>query len=104
HLKDSIKEIKNNANLRLLSLGTIFGDSFGRTAYDFQAAVYNALWPLWAVGFAKALAEWIAIPATYFSGKVIDKIGNLKVMLLSDFYGWFSTFIAVLIPTKISPA
>lgn len=104
HLKESLEMLKKNSTLRLLSIGTIFGDSFGRTAYDFQAAVYNAIWPLWAVGFAKALSEWVAIPGTYFSGKVIDKVGKFKVMLISDLYGWFSTFIAVLIPTKMSPA
>lgn len=104
HLKEAFYEVKNNYNLRLLSLSTIFGDSFGRTASDFQSAVFSVFWPLWAVGFAKALIEWIAIPGTYFSGKIIDKLGPFKVMLISNLYASFSNLIAVLIPTKLSPA
>lgn len=104
HLKEAFSDIKNNYNLRLLSLSEIFGSSLGRTAFDFQSAVYSVFWPLWAVGFAKALGEWIAAPATYFSGKIIDKFGSYKVMLFSSFYAWFANFIAVLLPTRATPA
>lgn len=103
HLKEAFIEIKNNSNLRLLSLSEILGATFGPTASQFHPAVYNNFWPLWAVGIASALSEWIAMPGTYFSGKIIEKLGAYKVMLLSSFYAWFANFIAVLIPSKITP-
>lgn len=103
HLKDAMLAVKNNRNLRLLSLSRILGLTFGPAAYQFQSAVYNSFWPLWAVGFARALGEWIAIPGTYFSGKIIERFGAFKVMLVSNIYGWLVNVIAVIIPTKVTP-
>lgn len=103
HLKEAIIEIKNNANLRLLSISEILGSAFGPTASQFHPAVNSIFWPLWAVGLASALAEWIAIPGTYFSGKIIERFGAYRVMLFSSFYAWFANFIATIIPTKVTP-
>lgn len=104
HLKEAIIEVKNNTNLRILSANRILGSALGETASQFQPVVYQVFWPLWAVGLARAVAEWVAIPGTYFSGRLINKIGSYKVLILSNFYSWFSNFIAVLIPSKFTPA
>lgn len=103
HMKEALSAIIHRPTLRLLSISDILGNSVGPTAFQFQSAVYNAFWPLWAVGIGRAIAEWIAAPTSYFSGKIIDKLGGLKVMLISDVYAWLANVVAVVFPSVVSP-
>jgi MFS family permease len=103
HLKEALLEMKKNDNLRLLSFSEILSNGFGPITAQFQTVLYNFFWPLWAVGIITAVSEWITIPGTFFSGKVIEKIGAYNIMVLNTFYSILANSIAVVIPTKISP-
>lgn len=103
HLKEAFRAIKNNKNLRLLSLRSIFGEAFAPTAYQFQSAVFVIFWPLWAVGIVRALTEWLAIPATFYSGKIIDRLGIYKTMFINSIYSWFANIISVIFPSIFTP-
>lgn len=82
HLKQAIEEIKVNMNLRNLSLSEIFGGG-GLAAYEYQAAVFAAVWPSWAIGIARAMQEGSVIPSFWYAGRIIDKLGYMKVLLVS---------------------
>lgn len=102
HLKDAIVEIKNNSNLRYLSLAEILGGG-GLAAYEFQAAVYAAVWPTWAIGIARAIQEGGVTPSFWFAGKIIDKLGYVKVLATSWITSSLGNVIAALSHSILSP-
>lgn len=102
HLKESILEIKNNLNLRFLSLSNIFLGA-GSAAYEFQSAVFSTVWPLWAVGIARAVQEVGAIPGYYLADKVINRLGMVRVVMLQSGVSWVGNVLAALLQSFISP-
>lgn len=102
HLKDSFKEIKGNINLRYLSLASIFGGA-GSAAYEFHAAVFSAVWPLWAIGIARALQELTCTVSYYFSDKIIKKFGALNTSIFQTIFSWLGSVVAVIVRSIASP-
>lgn len=103
HLSDAIKLFIKNKKLRLISIASILGSSIGEASFQFQSAFYNLLWPLWAIGLAKFLSYIGATISFYFSGKLINKFKEIKIILAGNLYTRFINIFAVLIPTKLSP-
>lgn len=103
HLKDAIQLFKTNKKLRMISLAGILGSSVGEATFQLQAAFYNTLWPLWAIGFAKMLSYLGATASFFFSGRIINKISKIKIILIGNFYSRIINSIAVLFPTTFSP-
>lgn len=102
-LREGFSAFFHNVNLRLLSITSILDYGFGETAYQFQAAFYNTLLPIWAVGVAKTLSNVGASIGFWLSGKVISKLGNFNTLFLGTLYSKTINFIALLFPTKLSP-
>lgn len=102
HLKEAIQEIKGNINLRDLSLSEMLGGG-GLAAYEYQAAVYAAVWPTWAIGIARAIQEGGVIPSFYFAGKIIDKLGIVKVLAISWITSTLGNILAALSHSVLSP-
>jgi MFS family permease len=103
HLKEAILEFKNNINLRLLSLSSILGSGPGLSAAEFHAAVIGSVWPLWAIGIAKAIQEWLVIPGFYFSGWVNKRFGAMNIVLFGSIQSWLGNIIAAVYPSVLSP-
>ncbi len=102
HLKDAVQEIRGNINLRYLSLSEMLGGS-GLAAYEYQAAVYAAVWPTWAIGVARAIQEGGVIPGFYFAGKIIDRLGLFKVVSISWITSVLGNILAGLAKSVFSP-
>ncbi len=102
HLKESFAEVKGNINLRYLSMASIFGGA-GSAAYEFHAAVFSAVWPLWAIGIARAMQELTCTISYYFSDKVIKKLGALNTSIFQTVFSWFGSILAVIARSFISP-
>jgi MFS family permease len=102
-LKEGLGTFFHNANLRLLSITDIIDYGLGETSYQFQAAFYNTLLPIWAVGFAKSLSNIGAAIGFHFSGKVINKFKAVPVLFFGELYSKVSSFTALLLPTIFSP-
>jgi len=103
HLKDACKNFLDNKKLRLLSVSSILGYGFGEAGYQFQAAFYNTLWPVWATGIAKTLSNIGASVSFWISGKVIRKFGGLKILLIDNAYNRIINTLAAAFPTIFSP-
>jgi len=103
HLKEAISEFKNNKRLRLLSLSSALTYGVGESLYQFQAAFYNTLWPLWAVGIAKAISNITAFFSFRYSGKMIKKYSATKLMFVSNIYNRIINMMATLFPNIFSP-
>lgn len=102
HLKEAFLEIRGNLNLRYMSLAQIFGGG-GSAAYEFQAAVYAAVWPTWAIGLARAVQEGGVVPSFWFAGKIIDKLGIVKVLAISWIISTLGNILAALTHSILSP-
>ncbi len=102
-LKEAISLFVHNPKLRLLNVTSILSFGVGETAYQFQAAFYNLLLPIWAVGVTKALSNVFAFIGYQFSGKIISKYKATNVLLFGEIYGRVVNFIALLFPIPLSP-
>ena len=103
HLKEAFFGFMHNPKLRLLSLSSILGYGFGEVSYQFQSAIYNLVWPAWAIPIAKIFSNIGATISFHFSGKTIKKFGELKMLLAGSIYGRIITTIAVIYPTVLTP-
>lgn len=102
HLREAVLEIKQNLNLRYLSLSQILGGG-GLAAYEYQAAVYAAVWPTWAVGVARAIQEGAVVPSFWYAGKVIDRLGVVKTLAASWITSTLGNVLAALAQSVFSP-
>jgi len=103
HMKEAFGLFMANRKLRLVSFGSMLSGAVGEASFQFQAAFYNTLWPLWAIGLAKLLSYLGATFSFLFSGKLINRLKEIKVLLLGNVYSRLINTISVLIPTKLSP-
>lgn len=86
HLRGSINSFLRNPKLRLLSIADILGFAFGEASFQFRSAFVKSVWPLWAVGIPQMLSNILAALGFSFSGKVINRFGLTKVLLIGNIY------------------
>ena len=103
HMKEALLLFKTNKKLRLESLAGMITSSVGEATFQMQAAFYQTLWPLWAIGFAKMASYVGAMISYYFSGPLIDKYKEIKTILIGNYYSRIASSIAFLFPTQASP-
>lgn len=103
HLKEAVLNFFKNKKLRLLSISSILTYGIGEASFHFQAAFYNTLWPVWAIGIAKTLSYTGGFLSFRFSGKIIRRYGAIQALIASYLYNRIANVIAVLFPTIISP-
>lgn len=103
HLSEAIAQFIHNRKLRLLSLSSVMGFAFGEAGYQFQAAFYATLWPVWAIGIAKTLSNMGAAFSFHVSGKIIKRFGGLKLLIVDNLYNRVVNITATLFPTMFSP-
>src|SRR4030042_4296112 len=95
HAKEALFYFWSNRKLRSLSLASIIGYSFGETGFQFAPAFINSLWPLWAVGLARMLANSGAAFSYYFSGKLIRKFNEKNLLIFGALYSRIVSIVAL---------
>ena len=103
HLKESIMLFFRNKKLRVLSLSSILGYSTGEASYQFQAAFFNTLWPLWAVGIARTISSIAAASSFYSAGKIINKFKEIPLLIFGNLFGRFLNLGALFFVSIVSP-
>lgn len=103
HLKESIKHFLKNKKLRMLSLSSILGYSTGEASYQFQAAFFNTLWPVWAVGLARTISSASAALSFYSAGQTINKFKEIPLLIFGNLFGRFLNLIALFFVSILSP-
>jgi len=103
HTKEALKHFVKNKKLRLLSIASIIGYSLGESSHQFRSAFINMVWPLWAVGIAGALSNIGAALSFYFSGKIIKKFKELKILIFRSIFGPLINIISLIFATVLSP-
>jgi MFS family permease len=104
HLKESVRQFRQNYKLRLLTSASVIRFSLGESAYFLRSAFINTLWPLWAVGLAQMLSNLSGAISFYFGGKIIDRFGALKVLNFEIISNRIVNLFALIFPTVASPA
>lgn len=103
HLGAAAAEFVRNPRIRLLTSAGVLGHALGETAYQFQAAFYATLWPVWAIGAAKTISGMLAAASFHFAGPLIDRFGAVTAMLAQNVYSKIVGFVALLFPSPLSP-
>ncbi|CAN5201173.1 MFS transporter [soil metagenome] len=103
HLIDAFKNFENNKKLRLLTISGVIGYAFGEASYQFQAAFYATLWPLWAIGIAKTVANVEAAISFRYGHILLKKINPFKLLIVDNVYNRIVNSIAVIFPSVFSP-
>ena len=103
HLKEAISLFAKNRKLRLLSIASIISYSTSELSFQFRAAFFNLVWPLWAIGFANVISNFGASISFYLSGKIMKRIKAETLILLRSAYGKIVTIIGLVFPTVFSP-
>lgn len=103
HLKTAYKNFFTNKKLKLLSIASVSGFAFGEASYQFQAAFYNTIWPVWAIGIAKTISNLTAAISYHLSGRLIKKWSALKIIIVDNTYNRVINILATTFPTVLSP-
>lgn len=103
HLKEAYTKFLSNKNLRLLSISSILGYGFGEASYQFQAAFFATLWPVWAVGLARTFSNVVATISFHYAGRIIKRFGALQEIMVDNIYNRIVNSIATLFPSVLSP-
>jgi len=103
HLKESVRIFRSNTKLRFLAMATAVQFAVGESAYTFRAAFVRTVWPLWAVGISNVASHICAAFSYFLGGKVIDKIGEKRVLIFEIWFNRAVNLTALLFPGPVSP-
>lgn len=103
HLKEAIVLFMKNPKLRLLGLSNMWSYAFGEAAFQFQAAFYKTLLPVWALGIAKMVSFATATIGFHYAGRVIRKFGEVPILLTGTIINRLLIGGAVLLNQFFSP-
>lgn len=104
HLKEAVIKFKKNSKLGLLSMASILDYGIGETMYQFNSIFVAQLWPIWAIGISKTLTNVLAALGMQYSGKITQKFGKEKSLLIANVSSSILGLTAVSVPTLVSPA
>ncbi|MDO8619077.1 MAG: MFS transporter [Candidatus Daviesbacteria bacterium] len=104
HLTEAIWLFIKNPKLRWLTLADMIDHGIGEAAWLFKSAFIQLWWPFWAIGIAQTLANGGAFISFYFSGKLIKRFGEFRLLIIGNIYSKISNFTALLFPSILSPA
>lgn len=103
HLKEAWLQLKHNSRLKWLAFASTIGTSAGEAIYLFNSTFIASLWPVWAIGIQKAMANGGATISFLTAGKIIKRYGEFPVMVWSRLYGRITSILAYAWPTPVSP-
>jgi MFS family permease len=103
HLREALQNTVLNRRLRTLSAASIIGYALSESSWLFQSAFIQTLWPTWAIGFSQMLSNIGAAISFYFSGRLIKRFGEFKILISDILYSRFVNVVALLFPGVLSP-
>jgi MFS family permease len=102
-LKEAYQGFLRSEKLRLLSISSILGNGFGEASYQFQAAFYQLVWPVWAIPLAKVISNTSAAIGFHLAGPLIKKFNTVKLLVIDNLTSRMLNSIAVIFPSVLSP-
>jgi MFS family permease len=105
HLREALAQFARNPRLRWLTLANVIGFGAGEADFQLRTVFIESLWPLWAIGVARSIANVSAAASFYFAGSWIKRFGERRLlfggMAISDLMNaaalvWASVFSPVI--------
>ena len=81
HLREAWSSFVKNEKIQLLSLSEIIGFGLGEGSFQFTPVFVAGLWPLWAVGMARMLANVGAAIGFGLSGIILRRVKAVEVLM-----------------------
>lgn len=103
HLKEAWQLFIHNPKLRILTSASAIGNSVGEALFQFNATFISMLWPIWAIGIAKALSYAGGAVGFITAGKLIKKYKELPLIMATEIYSRFISMVAYIFPSMWSP-
>ena len=103
HIKEAVVLFVKNKKLRLLSLASIISFSISELKWGFTSAFIATVWPVWAIGIPQTISSFGASISFFYSGKLIKKFKEIKILLFDSIFGKVISLIAYGYPTVLSP-
>jgi MFS family permease len=103
HLSMTIFNFRKNKKLRTLSLARMIEYGFGNAGFEFQSAFYSLIWPTWALGVARMVANTAGAAGFYLSGKVITRFSAFKMLIVESVVSPLVKILSMLLVTPLSP-
>ncbi|GAB4512234.1 MAG: MFS transporter [Anaerolineae bacterium] len=103
HLKEALRQFAINPRLRLLSIAQIIMFGAGETAFQFRPVFIESLWPLWAIGVARAVSNMTAAFSFFFAGDLLKRFGERPLIYGGNALSEFINTVALIWPTVLSP-
>jgi MFS family permease len=104
HLRTAYRNFAKNSRLRTLSLASITSYAISESTWLIRSAFIEKLWPVWAIGIAQLIANAGAAVSFYFSGRIIRRFGELRLLVGGKVATEATNLFSLLIPTVFSPA
>lgn len=102
-VKNVIGLVKKDKVLKKQIIADGISDGIGEATFQFRSEFYKMVWPMWAVGIPGILANIGAFFGSWFSGKVLKKWKNEKVIMFSNVFSILSNWLSVLMNNIFSP-
>lgn len=104
HMRESLGQFRVNRKLRLLAIISAMRTAVYEGAFQFRTAFVASLWPLWAVGIAKALSHLGAAISFHYSGALLKRFGYKHILVYEIVINRIINIWALLFPSLASPA
>lgn len=98
-----VKLVRENKILKRQIIADGISDGIGEATFQFRSKFYEMVWPMWAVGIPGILANIGAFTGSWFSGKILKKWGNKKVIIFSNFFSIVSNGVSLFLNNVWSP-
>ena len=102
-VKNVLKLVKNNKILKRQIIADGISDGIGEATFQFRSEFYKMVWPIWAVGIPGILANVGAFIGSWFSGKILKKWVNEKLIMFSNIFSILSNWLSLLLNSVFSP-
>lgn len=104
HVSDALKKIVKQKKLQLATAYDVINFGVGEATFSFRSAFIATLWPIWAIGIAKAFSYFGATISYWFSGWILKRISRGAILIVRDIYNRTIDIVSYGFPSVYSPA
>ncbi len=104
HLREAVRNTIQNPRLMALNVASVLSFAIGEASFQFRVAFFESLWPVWAIGIARMIANIGAAISFYLSGRIIKRFGEFQLLIAGIGLSELVNLFSLLIPTVLSPA
>lgn len=103
HLASALRHLAKSPKLLWLTVAQSVSFGFGEANYQFTSAFYRTLWPLWAIGLLRSVANILAAIGFWIAGRVIDRFQHLRVVIACSVIGQVFNLVGIALANVLSP-